>query len=259
MILQEIVRHKKEELKERKSARPLKDLKARLKNSSDPRGFHKTLSRADGIVLIAEIKKASPVKGVLREDFDPVKIAHAYHESGASALSVLTDEHFFQGRLDYLSEIRKAIPLPILQKDFLVDDYQIYEARAFEADAVLLIASLLDPSQLKDYYDLAHELGMDAVVEVHTEKEMEKALTVGPNIIGINNRDLDTFKADLATTSRLIKYLPPGVIVVSESGIESRRDVLRLQEAGVHAVLVGESLMKSRDISAKVRELLGRG
>lgn len=254
-MLDEILRHKKEEVAGRGRAVSLKDLKARMRDCAAPRGFQEALLRPAPVHLIAEVKKASPSRGVIRRDFNPVDIARTYQEGGASALSVLTDERFFQGGLDLLGEIKQAVRLPVLQKDFILDDYQIYEARAFDADAVLLIAAVLDRPQLRDFHALARDLGMDVLCEVHTEKELERVVEWA-EIIGINNRDLKTFVTDLETTFRVAKEVPEEKVLVSESGIQTRREVLLLQEAGVDAILVGESLMREGDIRAKLRELL---
>jgi indole-3-glycerol phosphate synthase len=256
-MLDEILRYKKEEVRARKSATKLKELKDKILDLDRPRGFQRALTSPDTIHLIAEVKKASPSKGTIRRDFKPVDVAMIYHEHGASALSVLTDEHFFQGHLKYVAQVRDRVNLPILQKDFVLDLYQIYEARVAQADAILLISAILDKRQLIDYYALAKDLGMDVLCEIHTEKELEHAVEVG-EIIGINNRDLRSFKTDLETTFRVINEIPDDKIVVSESGINSRKDVLRLVDAGVDAVLVGESLMREPDIGRKMDELLGR-
>ncbi|MGH7273801.1 MAG: indole-3-glycerol phosphate synthase TrpC [Nitrospiria bacterium] len=257
VMLEEILRDKKEEIRAKKSPARLKELKARIRDLASPRGLMNDLLKPAPIHLIAEIKKASPSRGIIRKDFDPVDIAKVYQEHGATALSVLTDEHFFQGHLDLLGRVRQGVALPVLQKDFLLDAYQVYEARAAQADAILLIAIILDRRQLADYHALGKELGMDVICEVHTEKELEQVMEVA-EVIGINNRDLKSFKTDLETTFRLIREVPDEKVVISESGISSRQEVLRLMEAGVDAILVGESLMRVQDIGAKVDELLGK-
>ncbi len=257
MMLDEILRYKKEEIQARKSSSRLKELKARIRDLPTPRGFQKALASAATIHLIAEVKKASPSKGIIRKDFKPVDIAKIYDEHGATTISVLTDEHFFQGHLDFIEQVKKAVRLPILQKDFLLDPHQVYEARVAQADAILLIAAILDRRQLSDYHALAKSLGMDVLCEIHTEKELEQIVEVA-EVIGINNRDLTNFKTELETTFRVIKEIPDDKTVVSESGIHSRQEVLRLMEAGVDAILVGESLMREVDIGAKVDELLGK-
>lgn len=261
IMLNEILRYKREEVRARKSARHLTELKARVRDLPPPRGFQKALMATPkanaSIHLIAEIKKASPSRGIIRKDFDPVSIAEIYDKHGATALSVLTDEHFFEGHLSFIGKVRERVSLPVLQKDFLLEDYQIYEARAAQADAVLLIAAVLDRRQFADFHALAKDLGMDVLSEVHTEKEFEQVVDVA-EVVGINNRDLHSFKTDLETTFRVIKEIPEDRIVVSESGINSREEVLRLIEAGVDAILVGDSLMREPDIGKKVDELLGK-
>ena len=211
------------------------------------------------LALIAEVKKASPSAGVIRPGFDPIQIARVYEQSGAACLSVLTDERFFQGHDGYLTAIRTAVDLPLLRKDFIIDTFQIYEARAIGADAILLIAAALSPTQLADYRALAGEIGMASLVEVHTEAEMQIALDVGAKLIGINSRDLNTFVTDLGTVERLAAMVPDGVTLVAESGIKTLADVRRVAEAGAKAVLVGETFMRAPDIGAAVRELMGVG
>ena len=207
--------------------------------------------------LIAEVKRKSPSKGIIREDFDPIKVAKTYAGNGASAISVLTDHEFFGGDLSYLSTIRNAVDLPLLRKDFTIDEYHIYQARVAGADAVLLIVAILTPKQLREFIEVAKHLNLVALVEVHTQAELDTALDVGAEIIGINNRNLKTFHTDIATSFHLRKSIPDDKIVVSESGIYSREDVMKLGEADMDAILVGESLMKSADIGGKVRELIG--
>ena len=212
------------------------------------------------MALIAEVKKASPSKGVIREDFDPVAIAREYADNGATCLSVLTDEKYFQGKLEYLRQIRKAVTLPLLRKDFTIDPYQIVESRAAGADAILLIVAALPNKDLCYYLKIARQYDLAALVEVHDREELEEALEAGADLIGINNRDLHTFRSSLSVTLDLLSDLPPDPnrLVVSESGIFTRADVEKLGQAGVNAVLVGEALMRERDIGAKVRELLGK-
>lgn len=256
MILDKIVAHKKEELVGTKRSTPISELKNRLADREPTRGFTAAIS-SGGIRLIAEVKKASPSKGIIREDFDPVAIAKIYQDSGASGISVLTEQQFFQGKLEYLGVIRKAQSLPLLRKDFIIDEYQIFEARAAGADAILLIAACLEKEQLVDYLGIASGLGLDVLVESHTYKELDKSLRAGASVIGINNRDLTTFTVTLQTTLDLLKDIPEDRVVVSESGIKTRQDVVTLQAAGVDAILVGESFMRERDIGKKVKELLG--
>ena len=258
MILDDIIAYKKEELAETKRRVPFAEIKSKVADGEPTRGFGKALSSPDGIGLIAEVKKASPSKGVIRQDFDPVAIAGQYEESGASCLSVLTEKKFFQGDLEYLGRIRKSVKLPLLRKDFIIDEYQIFEARAAGADAILLIAACLEKQQVKDYLGIAGQLGLDVLVESHTWKELDKSLHAGSSLVGINNRDLATFSVSLQTTLDLLKDIPDDRTVVSESGIRTRDDVAMLQQAGVDAILVGESLMREKDIGKKVKELLGR-
>ncbi len=257
MILDDIITKKKEELAETKRKSSLADVKARAADAAPVRGFGKALSAGKGIRLIAEVKKASPSRGVIRADFDPVKIAGIYEKSGASCISVLTEKEFFQGKLDYLGSIRSAVGLPLLRKDFIVDEYQIFEARAAGADAVLLIAACLEKQRIEDFIGIAASIGLDALVESHTYKELDRSLLAGAVIVGINNRDLSTFTVSLRTTLDLLKDIPDDRIVVSESGIKSRDDVVALEKAGLDAILVGESLMREKDIGKKVKELLG--
>lgn len=277
MILDNILEHKKREIKDKKNARYLAALKTAIRDLPAPLGFYQALagrpdqpaigpsrpaSRPSGATprLIAEVKKASPSKGVIREDFDPLAIAQTYREHGASALSVLTDREFFQGSLDVLCAIRNAVPLPALNKEFMVDEIQFYEARAHRADAVLLIVAALDRPQLLDYYHLARqEFGLDVLIEVHHERELDLVLERLPEarLIGINNRDLTTFVTSLDVTVRLAARIPADKLIVSESGIATRDDVQRVADAGARAILVGESLLSAPDIGAKITELLG--
>jgi indole-3-glycerol phosphate synthase len=266
VILDRILEHKKAELRHKQSRSYLAELKAMIRDAPAPLGFAVALDATrtrQSPALIAEVKKASPSLGLLREEFadrfDHVAIAKAYFDHGASAVSVLTDKDFFQGDLRYLQDIKKAVPLPALNKEFMVGDVQFYEARAHGADAVLLIVAALERRQLVDYHALASGLGMDALFETHHERELDLVLEWVPDarLIGINNRDLKTFTTDLDVTFRLTKRIPSDKLIVSESGIHSRRDVLRLVEAGVHAMLVGESLIRAKRTGEKVRELLG--
>lgn len=257
MILDDIIANKKEELAETKRRTPLADIKSRAVEAEPTRGFGIALSGCDEIRLIAEVKKASPSKGVIRENFDPVKIARLYESSGASCISVLTEQKFFQGRLEYLDAIRKSVALPLLRKDFIIDAYQIFEARAAGADAVLLIAACLERERMEDFLGVAKELGLDALVESHTYKELDKSLLAGASLVGVNNRDLSSFTVSLQTTLDLLKDIPEDRTAVSESGITTREDALMLRKAGVDAILVGESLMREKDIGKKVKELLG--
>jgi indole-3-glycerol phosphate synthase len=234
------------------------EVRSKIADAEPTRGFARALSvpQEGSPRLIAEIKKASPSKGVIREKFHPVEIAKTYEGGGASALSVLTEEHFFLGSPAYLNDVRSQVSLPLLQKDFILDEIQVYEARAWGADAILLIAAFLERRQAKDYFDLALELGLDVLLEIHTERELEGIIEWAP-LIGINNRDLKTFVTDLKTTFRVLREIPEDRTVVSESGIRSRKEVEQLYEAGVDAILVGESLMASDRIEEKMKELLG--
>jgi indole-3-glycerol phosphate synthase len=233
-------------------AAPSPPLKANAAQGSGALG-----QRALPVALIAEVKKASPSAGVIRADFEPVRIAREYEAAGAAALSVLTDREFFQGNIEYLQRIRTEVQLPLLRKDFVIAEIQIYEAAARGADAVLLIAAILDDQQLRDFRAIAEHLKMAALVEVHDEAELDRSLTAGASIIGINNRDLKTFTVSLATTEKLAAKIPEDRIIVAESGINSRADVERVANARANAILVGESLMRSKNITEKIRELIG--
>jgi len=260
-ILSEIAAYKRREVVALKQADSQDAVEARARASSPPRGFRTALERAASpgrLALIAEVKKASPSKGVIREDFRPVEIARTYAQAGASCLSVLTEKKYFQGSLSYLGDIRKTVDLPLLRKDFIVDAYQIVEARAAGADAVLLIAACLERQQIGDFIGVAREHGLDVLVEAHTYRELDRALLAGATLVGINNRDLQSFSLSLHTTLDLLKDIPDDRIVVSESGIRTRGDVKALEYAGVDAILVGESLMREKDIGKKVKELLGK-
>jgi indole-3-glycerol phosphate synthase len=273
-ILDQIVEQKQREvanLAERLIAAG--DLRDALLERDEQRDFLAALRKpkSGSVALIAEVKKASPSAGVICQDFDPVRIAKDYEAGGASCLSVLTDEKFFQGSLDYLRQIRAAVKLPLLRKDFIIDERQILEAIEWGADAILLIVAILDDARLKRFHSLALEAGLAALVEVHDEAELDRATAIGAQLIGVNNRDLKTFKVDLATTERLAERLKrrAGVspapdrrdacptLLVAESGIHSRADVERLAKCGASAILVGESLMKGGDIRGKVKELIG--
>lgn len=258
MILQQIVENKKEEIARQKDILPLAELRQLLADRTPTRDFAGAIRGRD-CAVIAEVKRSSPSKGRIREDFDPVAIARTYEENGASAVSVLTERTFFEGRAAYVPQIGKAVHLPILRKDFIIDPYQIVETRVLGGDALLLIARILEAGKLLDFIGLATELGLAALVEVHDEEDLGKAVAAGARLVGINNRDLETFRTDLDVSVRLARRVPKGVTVVSESGINSRKDIERLMEAGVHAFLVGESLMREKDIGRKLRELLGQG
>ncbi len=252
-ILDRILARTLEDLSGRRRVLPLEAVRDAALAAPPPRDFSAALRRADVVALIAEVKRASPSKGVLITDFDPAALGRLYAAHGAAAISVLTDEPFFQGHLDHLRAVRSAVDVPVLRKDFILDVYQVYEARAAGADAILLIAAALDDVQLRDLHDLAHELGLAALVEVHQEAEVERALRAGAAIIGVNNRDLKTFREDLQTTARLARFIPAAVTLVAESAIRSPADVERMGSCGAHAVLVGEGLVKSADMAAAVR------
>jgi indole-3-glycerol phosphate synthase len=258
-FLEEIIQSTREVILTAKRDRPAGELKRRIRDLEPPRGFWGAVRRpASGpIRLLAEIKRASPSKGILRDPFDPREIALIYEESGASALSVLTEERFFKGALQNMGVVRGAVKLPVLRKDFLLDEYQVYEARAFGADAVLLIAGLLDAHQMRDYSDIARGLGMAVLTEVHTREELHTVVAAGPDIIGINNRDLRTFKTDPDVSLRLGEEIPEGRTKISESGISDPKQIDRMERAGFDAVLIGEAFMKSADIRSKIRDLFG--
>jgi indole-3-glycerol phosphate synthase len=266
-ILEQIITVKKQEIAARRAAAPVEALIETIETLGRPRNFFRAVTKEPGnrrVNLIAEIKKASPSAGVICEDFDPVLIARRYADAGADALSVLTDEQFFQGSLGHIHAVRDAVKLPVLRKDFIIDTYQVYESRAAGADAILLIAECLATNELIDLQILATELNMTCLIEVH---EIESLMRVRDAVIGfphrsysllgINNRDLKTFKTDLGTTLRMCELVENREVLVSESGIETREDVKKLAEAGVRAILVGETLMKADDVAAKVRELVG--
>ena len=258
-ILDEILAHKREEVAEAKRRRDADELREAARTLSErPRGFTRSLETAEGVAVIAEVKRRSPSKGLIRADFDPVVIARAYADAGAAAISVLTDQRFFGGELAFLGAIRAAVDRPLLRKDFVIDAYQIDEARVAGADAVLLIVAALAPETLRDLHRHASELGLDVLVEVHDEAEWAIAREVGAGLIGVNNRDLRTFEVDLGTTER-IAALARGeeVLLVAESGIASHADVERLERAGARAFLVGESLMREPD-PGKALEALRR-
>ncbi|HUK83976.1 MAG TPA: indole-3-glycerol phosphate synthase TrpC [Verrucomicrobiae bacterium] len=237
------------------------ELKQTATTRTEFRDFTGALRGKGGVTLVAEVKKASPSAGVIKKEFDAIDVARKYEAAGAAALSVLTDEKFFQGRVEYLQLIRDAVRLPLLRKDFIIDELQVYESAARGADAILLIVAILDDAQLKAFRELAEQLRLAALVEVHDEREMDRALASGASIIGINNRDLRDFSVSLATTEKLSAKIRSGMCadrtLVAESGINTRADVEAVARAGVNAILVGESLMRSKDIAGKMKELLG--
>ena len=260
MILDKILASKRDELPRRKALGPAAELAKRLDGAPAARDFAGAIRRGPegAIRLIAEFKRASPSQGVIRSDLGPAQVARLYAGAGAAAISVLTDAPFFHGSSDDLRSAREAVKIPVVQKDFILDDYQLLEARALGADAILLIVAALPGDELARLHRRAAELGLAALVEVHDESDLERALTIRPEIIGINNRDLRTFKTDLATTFRLRALIPASIIVVSESGIRSHADALRLQQDGVDAMLVGERLMRQPDPGRAAAELLGK-
>jgi indole-3-glycerol phosphate synthase len=256
-ILDDIVAHKRHEIEAAKSARPESEVHTAAESAPPPRKFFEALAAPGPIKLIAEVKKASPSAGVIRADFEPVQIARTYEQHGATCISVLTDEKFFQGSLDYLRRIRATVGLPVLRKDFILDKYQLYEARAAGADAVLLIAECLDDCHLRALHNEAIYLGMAPLVELYEPANLPRVLEAGATLIGINNRDLRTFETDLNHTLRMREQVPDTFVLISESGIRTRTDVERLEAAGVDAILVGETLMASADIGQAIDALLG--
>ena len=265
-FLEQIIQHKRQEVADRKQRVPVEKLKEAISALGRPRNFFGAVTGAGRwrVNLIAEVKKASPSAGVIRADFDPVRIAAAYEAAGASALSVLTDEKFFQGKLEYIQAVRDAVKLPVLRKDFVIDPYQVYEARAAGADAVLLIAECLETSEMIDLQILATEMSLTCLIEVH---DLDNLMRVRDHVIGfphrsysllgINNRDLRTFKTDLGTTLRMAELVEDRGVLVSESGIHTKQDLQKLADAGIRAALIGESLMRSDDIGAKIAEVFG--
>jgi len=257
MILTKIIEEKRREIEAAKDRLTFAQMQKRLRVLPSGRNFKAAISKEHEINLIAEIKKASPSKGVFRHEFDLLKIAQVYRAYGAKAISILTDEKFFRGKLEYLELVRKNVYLPILRKDFILDKYQLYESKLFGADAVLLIAEILSQSELFNFLEICKNLAMDAVIEVHGEEDIKKALSVEAQIIGINNRDLHTFNVNLEITSNLINSIPKNKVIISESGISTYEDVMFLKSLGVNAVLIGEAFMKSDDIGSKIREVMG--
>ncbi len=255
MILQRIVADKREELKDVKARLPLNEIKAMAADARPVMDFAAALIDPDAVSIIAEVKKASPSKGLIRPDFDPVTIARTYEENGARAVSVLTEKKYFRGDIGYLKWIAGSIGIPVLRKDFIFDEYQVYEARANGADAFLLIASILEQERMEDLYLLGKELGMEVLAETHDEYDMDKVLDLSFRIIGINNRDLKTFDVDIKNTEYLIEEIPMDRIVVSESGISTKDDLRFLKSVGADAALIGEALMREKDFGKKLREL----
>ncbi|MDP2157185.1 MAG: indole-3-glycerol phosphate synthase TrpC [Nitrospirota bacterium] len=257
-ILKKIVDRKKERLSYAKAKAPIAHLKTAIRDIPLPFDFEHALKRQEGqIRLIAEVKKASPSKGLIRQDFNHKTIAAVYKDKKVNAISVLTEEDFFQGRIDFLADVKTISLLPVLRKDFIFDEYQIFEARASQADAILLIAAILDEKQAEEYLHISKELGMAVLFEVHDHRELEMALRINAPVIGINNRNLKTLLIDMNTTLELKKEIPVGKIIVSESGIKTRDDVVSLEQAGIDAMLIGTSFMEAADIGRKIEELRG--
>ncbi len=256
MILDDIVAHKRAELAAQKRTVSLAQLQDSVHFQAVPPAFLQALQQHPGRTIIAEVKKASPSKGVIRADFDPLRLAHTYAAAGAAAISVLTDQKFFQGHLDYLGLIREHVSLPLLRKDFVFDPYQVYEARSYGASAILLIVAILSDAQLQELAALADSLRLDCLVEVHDEAELERALACQVSLLGINNRDLRTFQTSIETTERLLGHMPPGVTVVSESGLSRAEQLVRLEARGVRAFLIGETFMAAPDPGEPLRAML---
>lgn len=259
MFLDRIVATKHEEVDSLKKSLSISDAERTISELSACRGFEQALAvRNRPVGLIAEVKKASPSKGLIRPDFHPVSLAKAYESAGTDCISVLTDKDYFQGSIEYLKQIREHVKVPLLRKDFTIDEHQIYEARLIGADAILLIAAILTKSQLSSFYTLARDLGLDVLVEVHNRPELETVLEIGKaSLIGVNNRDLKTFVTDLNVTEQLISLMPKGIITVSESAISSTDDITFVRDAGAQAVLVGEHFMRQANVETAVNELLG--
>ncbi|MBD3181884.1 indole-3-glycerol phosphate synthase TrpC [Candidatus Poribacteria bacterium] len=256
MILDKIVAQKRLEVNKQKQTFPLNEIKCKIYDTDDMRDFKNAISSLGKVNLIAEIKKASPSRGIIRQDFDPEAIADIYENNGAAAISVLTDKKFFQGELAFLKKVRSVTDsIPLLRKDFIIDEYQIYQSRLAGADAILLIAAILDIEKMKSFLDTAYSLQLDCLVEVHTIEELDTVLNTNAEIIGINNRNLKTFETDIHTTEKLAKRIPRDKVIVSESGIFTKSHVDILRGCGVNAMLVGESLMRSDDIGLKIRQL----
>jgi len=252
MILDKIVQRKRETLSAQKEKVTINDLKEKIKNMKEPQSFYNAIAKK-GLSIIGEIKKASPSKGLIRENFNPVEIASEY-EGAVDAISVLTEEDFFMGNPEYLRQVSKTVSLPILRKDFIIDEFQIYEARELGASCILLIVAILEQEKLVEYIKLTESLKMDALVEAHTEGEVERAIAAGAKIIGINNRNLKDFSVDFNNTIRLKAIIPEGILVISESGIENKEQIKGLKKASIDGILVGESFMKSGNIKNMAKE-----
>ena len=262
MILNDILIYKRKEVEELKLRYPLKRLQEAVstRNGAQHRDFRKAISDTRRINLIAEIKKSSPSEGILRDNFQPLRLAALMEYGGAAAISILTETHFFKGRPSYLKTVRQVIQIPILRKDFILDEYQLYESKLLEADAVLLIASVLTEEELRRFLSRSREIGLEVLVEIHTEEDLKKAVGAGAEILGINNRNLQTLEVDVHRAERILHHVPKQATVVIESGFKDHEEILKYKSLGVHAFLVGTSLMKSPDVIAKVQELIkGKG
>lgn len=257
MILEQIVNSKKKVIANQEAVLPLGILTSALGKLNKTRGFRDNLQNDSSLKVIAEVKCASPVKGMLCSNFDPVKLAIDYENGGAGAISVITEENFFKGSPTYIAAVKAVVSLPVLRKDFIISEYQVYESRVLGADAVLLIASILDDYNLRKLIRLSANLGMDALVEVHDQSDLKKTLAAEANLVGINNRNLRTFEVNLSTTLQMIDQIPEGVLIVSESGIATRNDITQLEKAGIKAALVGEILVRSEDPCSMLRKLRG--
>lgn len=257
MILDDIVRYKEIKITKEKQENPVSDIIKKLENIDLTRDFINSFNKNKKISIIAEVKKASPSNGVIRESFNHLNIAKDYEKNRVDAISVITEDKFFLGRDDYLTDIKKITTVPILRKDFIVDEYQIYQSKAIGADAILLIAAVLNKKRLYNFYKIARDIGIQCLVEVHDRKELEEVLEIDVQVIGINNRNLKTFKTQLSTTEELIKYIPNNKVIISESGINTRNDMAYLENMGVDGVLIGESFMRSDDIGKRISEFRG--
>jgi indole-3-glycerol phosphate synthase len=258
-VLDEILEGKRSEIKQRQSGLSLPELKSRVKDLPSARSFLILLKDNSKTRIIAEIKKASPSAGIIRQEFYPDKIAQSYYAGGAAAISILTEENFFHGSINYLSQVKGTVPLPVIRKDFVIHPYQVYESRYYGADALLLIATILGTEELKDLVGLCLDIGLEPLVEVHSQPDLDKALATPATLIGINNRNLLTMRIDLSTTQSLLKAIPSTKTIISESGIKTREDIVRLESWGIKAFLIGEVLMQAGDIKNKLQELLGQG
>jgi indole-3-glycerol phosphate synthase len=259
-VLNEICEAKAAHVKERKTAMPLAALEEQIKTQAPPRGFINRINAIaqNAIALITEVKKASPSKGIIREDFDPAAIARTYENGGAACISVLTDMPYFQGNDEHFKTVRENVDLPLIRKDFMIDPYQIYESRSLGADCILLIMAALDDSQARDLYALSRELGMDTLVEIHNESELERALKLTPAMIGVNNRNLKTLKVDVQTSFDLLEKIPENITKIAESGLSDHQTVSKLRNAGYSGFLIGESLMREPNIATALEKILGK-